>query len=222
MLVCLPVLMAQTQTGQEFHEWLGTGMLALFLVHQILNAGWWKNLCKGKYTLSRAFGTVIGILLVLDMSALFVSGIMMSGFVFDFLPISRGMAVARQLHMLASHWGLILISVHLGLHMEMFMGIGRRIFRISENNTARAWILRIIVFAGSIYGIYAFTDLRMPDYLFLKAQFIMADESKPSVLYFAENAAVIWLFAAIGHYLDRFLRHLSRPVRKKGPGKAKI
>ncbi len=119
MIVLLPLLMAEILIGQEIHEWLGTGILVLFLAHHFLNLGWWKSFLKGKYTPSRAFSTTLDLLLLLDMIALCVSGIMMSGFVFRFLRIKGGMILARQLHLFASHWGLILMSAHLGMHMEL-------------------------------------------------------------------------------------------------------
>ena len=156
MIVLLPLLMAEILIGQEIHEWLGTGMLVLFVIHHILNAGWWKSLLKGKYTPSRMFSVMIDLLLLLDMAALAVSGVMMSDFIFDFLSLRGGMMVARQLHLLASYWGLILMSAHLGMHMEMFMGMGRKLLRTSEKNRARAWILRTAAAGISIYGIYAF------------------------------------------------------------------
>ena len=106
MIVLLPLLMLEILTEQKCHEWLGTAMLALFITHHILNFSWWKSFPKGKYTLSRAFGTAFDLLLMLDMAALCVSGIMMSGFVFRFLHISGGMITARQLHLFASYWGV--------------------------------------------------------------------------------------------------------------------
>ena len=144
MIILLPLLMMEILTGQKFHEWLGTAMLALFITHHILNFGWWKGFTKGKYTPSHAFGTAVDLLLLLDMAALFVSGIMMSGFVFSFLHISGGMILARQLHLFASYWGLILMSAHLGLHMEQFFSLFRKLFHLSEKNAARTWVLRII------------------------------------------------------------------------------
>ncbi len=94
MIVLLPLLMAEILIGQEIHEWLGTSMLVLFLAHHPLNLGWWKSFYRGKDTPSRALGTTLALLLLLDMAALGVSGIRMSGFVFDFLPISGGMLLA--------------------------------------------------------------------------------------------------------------------------------
>ena len=40
---------------------------------------------------------------------------MISGTVFAFLDITRGVSVARSLHLAASYWGMVLMSVHIGL-----------------------------------------------------------------------------------------------------------
>ncbi|MCM1190674.1 MAG: SUMF1/EgtB/PvdO family nonheme iron enzyme [bacterium] len=206
MLLLLPVLMAEILTGQQFHEWIGTGMLLLFIAHHILNLAWIKNIFKGKYTPSRSLGTMINLLLLCCMATLAVSGIMMSGFVFRFLRISGGMVLARRLHLFASHWGMILMSAHLGMHMDMIMGMGRKLFRISGKNAARTWILRSLTAGLSIYGIVVFFTQNMPDYLFLKTAFVFFDDQKGAGLVLAEYAAMIWLFAALAHYLNRLLR----------------
>ncbi len=219
MIVLLPLLMAEILTGQEIHEWLGTFMLVLFAAHHILNADWWKNFYKGNYTPSRAFGVTLDLLLLSDMAALCVSGIMMSGFVFDFLPIHGGMTVARQLHLLASYWGLILMSAHLGMHANMLMAVGRKLFRIFGKNAARTWILRAATAAVSLYGVYAFFSRNIPDYLFLKTHFVRFDESKAAAVYFAETIAMIVLFAAAAHCINQLLRRLNKKfVREKSKG----
>ncbi len=221
MIVLLPFLMLEIQIGQEIHEWLGAFMLVLFLAHHLLNLGWWKSFYKGKYTPSRALGTTLDLLLFLDMAALGVSGIMMSGFVFRFLPISGGMIVARQLHLFASYWGLILMSAHLGLHADLFMEMGRKLFRLSEKSAARAWMLRIIAAAVSVYGIYAFFTQRMADYLFLQTHFAVFDETKAAASYFAETAAMIGLFAWAAYSINKLLRNIGRkPEKEKVSGRA--
>lgn len=50
MTVALILLMAYFFTGQEIHEWLGAGMLVVFLAHHILNRKWLRALNRGKYT----------------------------------------------------------------------------------------------------------------------------------------------------------------------------
>ncbi len=215
MIVLLPLLMAEILIGQEIHEWLGVGMLVLFLVHHLLNLGWWKSFVKGKYTPSRAFGTALDLLLLLDMIALFVSGIMMSGFVFQFLHISGGMMIARQLHLFASHWGLILMSFHLGIHIGQFFPLFRKMFHLSEKSAAREWVLRIVAIVLSVYGLYAFIAQHMTDYLFLQTHFVLFDETKAAIVCFAEILAMICLFAVLAHYLNKLLRKAGQKHEKE-------
>ena len=59
MTVLLLLLMAYQIIGQELHEWLGAGMLILFLLHNILNIRWYGNLFRGKYTILRLMQTII-------------------------------------------------------------------------------------------------------------------------------------------------------------------
>lgn len=132
MTVLLLLLMLFMITGQQVHEWIGVAMIVLFVVHHMLNPAWFKNLLKGKYTLSRVFISGINILLLLDMIALAISGVMMSGFVFGFLPINSGAVFSRKLHMLAAYWGLILMSAHLGQHWGQIMGMGRKLLHCTE------------------------------------------------------------------------------------------
>ncbi len=218
MIILLPILMAEVLIGQQLHEWLGTGMLALFIAHHILNFGWWKSFFKGSYTPQRAFYTTIVLLLLLDMAALFASGVMMSGFVFSFLHISGGMILARQLHLFASYWGFILMSAHLGLHMEQFFGLGRKMFHLSEKNAVRTWVLRSLAVLAAGYGIFAFFTQQIPGYLFLQTHFVMFDETKAAVVYFAETIAMMVLFAAVAHYLNKLLCKVKKSEKKNGYG----
>lgn len=61
-----------------------------------------------------------------------VSGILMSREIFSFLPIDGGMGFARILHMVTAYWGFLLMSVHLGLHWGMIMGMVRKLRKQKE------------------------------------------------------------------------------------------
>ena len=101
-------------------------MLVLFLAHHILNRGWYKSLFKGRYTPMRVFQVLVDMLLLAAMAAQMYSGIAMSRHVFTFLPVDGGMALARRLHILGAYWGFILMSVHLGMHWNLFLGMARK------------------------------------------------------------------------------------------------
>lgn len=121
MTVMLLCQMAYMLVGEDLHEWMGTAMFVLFIAHHVVNRRWYGNLFKGRYTPFRVMQVIVNVLLLLAMLGLMVSGIIMSRIVFDFLPIEGGTAFARTVHMLASYWGFILMSMHLGMHWGMVM-----------------------------------------------------------------------------------------------------
>lgn len=126
MTVLLLFLMARQLTGDFAHEWLGAGMLILWIAHHILNRSWYSHLFKGKYTPAHILQTVTNFAVLLSMLGLMVSGILLSREVFAFLPISGGIALARPLHVLSAFWGFVLMALHLGLHWNMMPGMVRK------------------------------------------------------------------------------------------------
>lgn len=206
MILLIPVLMAEILTGQQAHEWLGTGMVLLFVLHHILNFGWMRNLFKGKYSPLRCAGTTLNILLLFDFLALAFSGIMMSGFVFDWLPFSGGMITARTLHLFASHWGLILMSLHTGMHWKLIFGMCKRKLPEIKSGDVFLWLLRGAAFGIVLFGIYAFAQQKMTDYLFMRTHFVFFDETKSVFLFYAEVAAMIGMFIVAGHYFGAILQ----------------
>ena len=71
MTVLLLFLMGYQFWGETAHEWAGTLMLLLFIAHHILNAGWYKNIFRGRYTPIRIIMTVINLALLVAMYSLF-------------------------------------------------------------------------------------------------------------------------------------------------------
>lgn len=141
MTVLLLLLMAYQITGQELHEWIGAGMLVLFVAHNLLNFRWYGNLCKGKYQWLRIVQTAIHFSLLLTMLCLGFSGIVMSRHVFAAFSIHGPMATARIMHLSASYWGFVLISIHLGLHWSMILGMFRKLTKGKKKLDIILWIL---------------------------------------------------------------------------------
>ena len=55
----------------------------------------------------RIFQVCVDVLTLFSMIALIYSSIVMSRYVFAFLPVEGGMALARRLHILGSYWGFL-------------------------------------------------------------------------------------------------------------------
>lgn len=212
MTIALLLLMTYELIGQAAHEWLGIGMLVLFLTHHILNRKWTGNLLKGSYTPLRIWQTLLVVLVLLCMIGSMVSGIILSRHALSFLPISGGRSFARSLHMVSAYWGFVWMSLHLGLHWSMMMAMARKAF--PDAAPVRKWILRILAFAVAGYGVTAFVRREIGSYMFLKIQFVFFDFEEPLIFFLLDYMAVMGLFVFIGHYLAEGLKRCSRKRKK--------
>jgi len=175
MTVALPVLMCYSIVGETAHEVIGIAMFVLFILHHILNFGWIKSLFKGKYDLRRIVNTAVNALVFLCMVGLMYSGIVISKHAFTFVNIGGAM-FARTVHMLCAYWGLVLMSVHLGMHISQMAA------QMKLKNKAVVWALRIIFGVVGVVGVYEFISLKFPDYMFGKVQFVFIDTNASAVL----------------------------------------
>lgn len=207
MTAALLFLMAYEMVGQAAHEWIGIGMFLLFLVHHFLNISWSKRIFKGKYTAFRVFQTWIAGMLFLCMIGLAYSGVILSRHVFSSLPIQGGRSLARTLHMLCSYWCFALMSIHLGLHWTMIMGI---VGKGRNKSAIRIVFLRGIAIAIAIYGAYAFFARQIGTYMLLQSHFVFFDYEEPLMLFLLDYVAVMGFFVFIGHYLSKILKWIDR------------
>lgn len=215
MTVLLLCQMAYMLIGEAEHEWLGTAMFMLFLVHTFLNWRWYFNLVKGKYTVLRIVQTTVNFLILLCMAGLMASGIIMSREVFAWVPIRSGMAFARILHLLTSYWGFILMSVHLGLHWSMVMGCMRALVNMLTLTRRRTWVLRTVAALICGAGVYSFIKSNIFDYLFHKNQFVFFDFEQPLALFFTEYIAIMGLWICVAHCARRGMQQLKTSIPNK-------
>lgn len=204
MTVILMLLMAFELIGRTAHEWLGVGMFVMFVSHHILNRKWTSHLLKGKYTPIRIFQTLLAVLVLVCILCSMVSGIVLSRYVFSFLPIEGGRNWARTLHMIGAYWGFVFMSLHLGIHWNMMMGMAGK--AAGNPSALRTWILRILGAAVAAYGVYAFVERGIGGYMSLQNMFVFFDFEEPLILFYIDYIAVMGLFVWIGHYLAKILR----------------
>lgn len=194
--------------GEFAHEVAGAVMFLLFIAHHILNLGWYKNLFRGKYTPMRILQLVVDVLVLTVMIMLMYSGITMSRYVFDFLPVSGGLALARRLHILGSYWGFILMSMHLGLHWNMVLGMFRKAGGIKKPSKVRTAICFIAGLIVSGYGVYVLVKRDFLTYMLLKSEFVFLDYSESPVLFYLDYIAVMGLCIFVAHYIAKLFRKI--------------
>lgn len=214
MTILLLLLMAYQVTGEALHEWIGAGMLVLFLLHNLLNIRWYGALAKGKYTLLRVVRTAVNFAVLASMLIQAYSGIVLSRHVFAFLPISGGMATARVMHLAGSYWGFILMSVHLGMHWGQIIGMFRKLTG-GKMPAALTWVIRLLAAGLAVYGAVCFYQADIASYLFLRVEFAFLDYEKSGALILAENLAMMELCVFLSYYMTRALGSVSTATRAK-------
>lgn len=242
MTVILLLLMGYSKIGEFAHEWLGVAMTALFVIHHILNRKWLKSVFRGKYTPYRVFQTITASLIFLTMLGSAVSGVILSRYIFASLNLG-GAYLARTVHMLCGYWNFVLLSLHLGIHWAMMIGMVSRETLIKsipaplidessrrgidgkafnqripekmlKNKPYWKWMARGFAVLVAAYGIYAFVARQLPEYLFGITQFIFFDEDEPMAMFLLDYIAVMGLFVCIGHYIALLLKQFHKNKKK--------
>lgn len=185
MTLAMLFLMGYHFWGEILHEWVGAGMFLLFILHHILNGYWYKSLFKRKYNALRILALCIDLLVLISMMVQMYSGVLMSRYVFDFLPFNGGMSLVRRLHILGAYWGFLLMSLHLGLHWNMILGMFRKATGIKSKAKSRSMIdpelSRFHKFdsKGKVIGV---RDMEIVDYIVENVSFFVRGEFQKCLL----------------------------------------
>lgn len=205
MTLLMPLLMAYSLIGEKFHEIAGTAMLLLFIVHHVMNRKWFGSLFRGRYNASRVFRTAIDILLLIYMILQPMSGMLMSRYLYTFLPALPLSVLARTVHILLAYWGYMLISVHAGTHIAFQSSKLKKDIRIA---------LLAACLTVSAYGCFAFVKRGFWGYMSGRTLFAFFDYDEPLIFFILDHIAVMVLFMTAGAAIVRFLSNSTSPDKK--------
>lgn len=198
MTIIMLLLMAYVFIGNRQHMWLGMTEFVLYIAHNILNRKWYAGLFRGRYNRTRVIRTVINIGVFAAMIGLMISGVVLSN-AFGIVRINAGRFFSRQLHMLSSYWGFILMSLHLGLNWDMILGILKK--RVKPLIKSQMIIARMIAVFIAVLGIFAFVDNEIISYMLLTREFAGFDLTKGLVWFIGEYVSIMGMCIFIAHYV---------------------
>ncbi len=203
MYILFVLLMGYHLLPSYIHEWIGIGLFSAFLIHNILNYRWYSSLFKGKYNAYRIVLAATDILLLIAMLCCIVSAMSVSSYVFAWMKLSVGFG--RQLHMASTIWAFILMSVHLGLHWNLVIGMVGKIKLSSKAKIVLKWAFRLIVIALIVYGVYSFCERRLWEEMFLLTDFKLFDYEKTILGYAVGSVSVSSVFISSTYYLRKII-----------------
>ena len=117
--------MAPYQMGQGYHEWAGLAFVVLFAAHHLLNAGWLQR-ARRREDKRAAMTITLDVALTACVTGIALSGMLMSKQAIPQLTVASLAHVTRPLHACLTYLGLMLISLHVGMHMPVLRGYARR------------------------------------------------------------------------------------------------
>lgn len=203
MYILFLLLMGYHLFENLHHEMLGVAVFILFFIHNGLNWRWYKNLFKGKYTLSRSLQTVCNLLLCAAMLCTIAAALMLSRDVFYFLNLTNS-GLGRKLHMVATVWTFLLESLHLGFHWAAVQkSVTKKITLSATLAIVTKWFFRAVLLAVCLYGLFAFRSRNLCNEMFLLTEFKFMDFEEPPLRFFADHAAISILVVTAGFYLKK-------------------
>lgn len=203
MTIFFIVLMGYHITENKIHEYLGVITLWLMIIHNILNINWYKSLFKGKYNFQRTMYVIIDLALLVATIGIAVSSIMISANVFSFLNITTTM-FGRRMHMLCTSWGFILISAHIGLHLNsMIMKIKEKL-----KNSTFEYVVYFLLSLIVMYGGYSFISNKIWEDMFILNDFKFFEYDKSPVIFYLEYIAMLIFVAFIIYGIFTIIKNI--------------
>ncbi len=155
MTAVLVVLMKITITGILWHELLGIGVFLLFIFHKLININTLSCLIKKfkKIPIRSKSMLILDILLFIDFIVVAGTGILISQELFSSYFTLSNTYLVSAIHHSSAYIGLILISIHIGLHWSCIISIIKDKLHLKNANRARTILSRITAVAIMFLGI---------------------------------------------------------------------
>ena len=199
MYIIFIVLMGHHITENKIHEILGIVMFILFIIHNLLNIKFYKTIFKGKYNLKRLFLTSIDVLLLICFIGTIISSINISSDVFNSLKIQTK-SWGLKLHMLSTSWGFIMMSIHLGLHLNQLLN---KINTKMKKSTFE-YIYYLLFVVLIIYGIYSFIKQNYISDMFVLSPFKAYNFDESPIVFYLHTCGSSLCISLIIYLINNF------------------
>ncbi len=209
------VAMAYWWLDNRTHELVGTAMFALLFLHNVFNRRWYGSLPRTRRQPRPLVTALLNLTLLVTMVTLLTTSVLISQTLFA--TVALGGSTARDIHILAAYWAMIIIAIHLGMHWSLIMGITAKLSGFGKPNFIRVVLLRPMPLAAAVYGAYVFNQLDIGSRLLLIPTMQFWDFNEDTPGFFVQHTAIVALFAFLGHNGAILLLAWNRPWNSRQP-----
>lgn len=199
MLIFLLLSLAYWWLNNISHELFGSILFAFLSWHIVSNRLWFKNIFKGRYNLRRSLSTLLHLLLIANMTVLFVTSVAVSKSIFAFFTVS-GTTTMQTIHLFSAYWVMITVGIHVGLHWKRVISGLCLLLKLPKPNMISAWILRLAATFIFILGINSLTPIDIWNKLTFTYSLAFWDFTDSVSPFFGHWIAIISLPAIATHY----------------------
>ena len=122
--------------------------------------------------------------------------------------VEEGMSFARTAHVLASYWGYVIMSFHIGLYWNVMNAMMFKKHKKKLPSFLRKFCLHFATLILICYGVFAFIKRQIAEYMFLISEFVFFDFEEPLIYFLLDYVAIMIMCAFLGHYLVLLFRKL--------------
>lgn len=201
--------------GGTLHELVGTGMFLLVIVHNVFNRRWYGTLPRTRWQARGLINAGVTLMLLISMLALLITSVLISHTLSGFISLNGGFT-ARQIHILAAYWALVIVAIHLGLRWPMIMGLTRALFRISTSSAVRNLLLRGLSVAIAIQGVRSSIALDVGTKLSNQVTLDWWNFDESVVGFFLHCIAVAGLYIFLTYYATKWVQLRQRRMASAG------
>ena len=143
------------------HALFGAALLALFVLHHVLNYRFYKAMFSGKYRFRRILLTICNFLLTIAMLFVAGSSLGLSGVVIDLgIPLKQS---SWDLHIVSTAWCFVLMALHLGFHTHSLL---KKLVKKTKGTILGYAVYVLFVFCFA-FGIFSFVKSELWQDMFL-------------------------------------------------------
>ena len=152
MFILILVEFSRLYLPPEIHEIIGIVLIALVIIHLILNRRYIKSIPKGKYNLKRSSMLIINVAFMAAFALTSILGLLSNQYTLTFMNIGNLSTV--YLHKIFAYLCLIILGLHLGINLNALFN------RLGEKKIS--YVLYAIII---ICGIYSFIKVDFLNHL---------------------------------------------------------